>query len=901
MCARGRNLIALVAVATLVGCGGDRSTSSQSDASGIDIFVDTGGGLDVADLSTGTADCQTFGCPCNGNSECDSELCIEATEGRICSETCDSQCPSGFDCVTVPSGTDPLSMCLPRHVRLCRPCREDAECVSPLDGFEAHCLPAADPAEGSFCATSCATRSCPSGYSCEEVSLPGGGNAEVCKRADDALCECLPGWAGQGYVTDCAETNVFGTCGGTRTCEASGLSACDAEDAAPETCDGTDENCDGIIDDGTTAICVIENDFGTCLGLLDCSTAVQCVGAEPSEEVCDGVDNDCDGEVDETACDDGSPCTEDSCDPGVGCIHEAPEASCTVDGVCYAAGQANPATSCEVCDPAIDPNGFTPLENVCNIDEVCVVSGASSPANPCLVCDPDRDRVSWSEAPVGAECDDGNACTTGDACDGAGGCVGVNSCDDGEPCTVDTCEAAGCESIPVASGTACDDGDPCTTGEACGAAGTCTGGVGCDDGIACTVDSCSPGVGCEHTIADGACFIDGVCHSVGDVNPANACERCGGGSSTSWSPVSAGSACDDGSPCTTGDACNGSGSCEGGAGCDDGISCTNDVCGANGCTSTVANNRCRIAGVCYNAGATNPNNSCQRCSPGTSQSSWSAKPAGTSCSDGSACTTGDSCNAAGNCSPGPGCSDGNPCTDDVCSASGCSYPISSNKCIIDGVCYDHNDTQPGNICFRCNTAVSKTSWSSNSGVACNDGDACTSGDVCHAGACNGTPQDDTSHEPNDVITQRYHLGNTFFANGVTKTVSSALFGPGDVDWFVYYVDVTGGGTFEPYATLTGIPAGSEYQVCMYFDCGTTVQTVNCPPGTAPAPSNITVPNEPVARGCCTTNPGSGTKTFSLGGGRFSCGGSGAYLGYVQVKHTGGAWSCSDYNLQVGDL
>jgi hypothetical protein len=47
-------------------------------------------------------------------------------------------------------------------------------------------------------------------------------------------------------------------------------------------------------------------------------------------------------------------------------------------------------------------------------------------------------------------------------------------CDDGDPCTVDACDASGCTTAPVD----CDDGLPCTT-DTCGG-GQCAHGLGFD-------------------------------------------------------------------------------------------------------------------------------------------------------------------------------------------------------------------------------------------------------------------------------------------------------------------------------------------------------------------------------------------------------------------------------------
>ena len=96
--------------------------------------------------------------------------------------------------------------------------------------------------------------------------------------------------------------------------------------------------------------------------------------------------------------------------------------------------------------------------------------------------------------------------------------------DDGNPCTVERCDAAlGCVSEPVGNGTGCSDGNACTTGEVC-TAGACGGGsaVTCtDDGNPCTAESCDPATGCAST------------------------------------PVANGTSCDDGNACTSSTTCTG--------------------------------------------------------------------------------------------------------------------------------------------------------------------------------------------------------------------------------------------------------------------------------------------------------------------------------------------------------
>ncbi len=197
-------------------------------------------------------------------------------------------------------------------------------------------------------------------------------------------------------------------------------------------------------------------------------------------------------------------------------------------------------------------------------------------------------------------CDDGQDCTV-DSCDSAGGCIhkgvtGIQCSDDGDTCTNDVCNADGqCVHKPVA-GVACDDGSICTQTDKC-LAGTCVGGnaLDCNDNDPCTADGCDPFTGCTHTPAsDAVCTDDGnpctldQCQSgqcVHKPNEGGACtddgkpctlDVCANGVCTH--PQSQG-ACEDGNPCTENDLCKG-GACQAGPikACDDGSQCTKDSC-----------------------------------------------------------------------------------------------------------------------------------------------------------------------------------------------------------------------------------------------------------------------------------------------------------------------------------
>ncbi len=157
-------------------------------------------------------------------------------------------------------------------------------------------------------------------------------------------------------------------------------------------------------------------------------------------------------------CDDGNPCTDDSCDPSSGCVHTPkPDGTSCSDG--------NACTTGDKCTSGQCVSG-TPV--TCAALDQCHVAG---------VCDPQTGVCSNPAAPDGTKCDDGEKCTANDACQ-AGKCAGTAvTC-----AALDQCHVAGvcdpqtgvCSNPAAPDGTKCDDGEKCTTNDIC-IRGICAG------------------------------------------------------------------------------------------------------------------------------------------------------------------------------------------------------------------------------------------------------------------------------------------------------------------------------------------------------------------------------------------------------------------------------------------
>ncbi|MEW5855308.1 MAG: MopE-related protein [Myxococcota bacterium] len=340
--------------------------------------------------------------------------------------------------------------------------------------------------------------------------------AEVCDGCDN---DCN-GVADDGAsAVPCGLTNPA-YCQGTRACApptavpaggcvaGGGYQACSNNPQA-ETCDGVDNNCNGIVDDYIVAVACLPSgappglNYGgnsECkLGQTHCVNGnTVCVGwVGPRAEVCDGVDNDCDGTPDESPAGVGQPCGNNlpPCSPGF---------TACINGAMTCVGGTAPQP--EVCDgidndcdgaPDDAPLADAPLpgRQGCWLDS----------GNACS-----HGNLAW-QPPPGAGCfDEGSLappCRRGElTCSGAGGW----SCQGARGPTEDVCDGLdnNCDGIP--------DNVP-ETGTVCGTdEGECFfGTTACFSGVFYCSGSVSP-------IPEACDGLDNDCDAITDEDIASA-------------------------------------------------------------------------------------------------------------------------------------------------------------------------------------------------------------------------------------------------------------------------------------------------------------------------------------------------------------------------------------------
>jgi len=528
-----------------------------------------------------------------------------------------------------------------------------------------------------------------------------------------ALAGCDDGGSGAcGSSSDCpgGQLCVSGTC---RTVGGGGCVS-DGECGAGRRCE--DGHCVAAVDEcAVDADCVAQPggicDDGECSypAPVGCQTDADCPG-----QVCDRDTGACEPAPDVCAggCDDGDPCTDDTCDAATGCVHDPVAACCVADGEC---DDGNPCTADACVDHACAhaPAGGA---ECCSADAECD-DGAPGTIDRCT----DGQCRHLSPCATTAECDDGDPCTIDRCDDGAcehervvGCCTDTADCNDADPCTVDRCVAGGCQ-YTIAPGCCtadaqCEDGNSCTT-DTCSAAGMCetapvpgccTDAADCDDGNACTQDACADGGNCRNTRVPGCCRADIDCND-GTACTADTCTP-QGTCTNAWIPdcCTAAADCDDHDPCTT-DACGAGGlcantalpgCCDAAADCDDGDPCTSDRCNASVCESVP------VAGCCTADAECSDGNACtqDRCSGNVCRHTTvdGCCTADADCDD-SVPATLDTCDAARvchhdlreTCTALAECDDADVCTDDRCVNGACEWYLvidASCRCTLESEC-----------------------------------------------------------------------------------------------------------------------------------------------------------------------------------------------------------------------
>ncbi|MGV3622800.1 MAG: hypothetical protein ACO1OB_18420 [Archangium sp.] len=367
-----------------------------------------------------------------------------------------------------------------------------------------------------------------------------------------------------------------------------------------------------------------------------------------------------------------------SCAATERCRSGSCESGCTVSGRFVASGTIE---GCQVCDPARSATALsaraddsTCAAGFCRAGACasgCLIGGAFvadltlNPANACERCEALTSKTAWTSLGDGASCGSGRVCASGTC--GAGCFIGgvtyasgasnpANPCQRCEPSMSTTAWSA------LADGTSCGNEQSCQSGT-CGNGCVISGQVRapgaenpanacevCSPGTSTTMWSprfdgaaCGAGLACGAGVCARQCFVGGLFAADGAPNPANACEQCvSATSTTAWTARADGFACGAGQVCS-------SGTCTGGCFIDAGV---------------------------FSVDAGNPDNACEACLPSASTTSWTARGDGASCGSGTVCFS-------------------NSCV---------------NGCVVNGGLVDAGVANPTNRCETCAPSSSTTGY-----------------------------------------------------------------------------------------------------------------------------------------------------------------------------------------------
>jgi Cys-rich repeat protein len=494
---------------------------------------------------------------CVMDSDCDSGYCD--LDSQTCVECLKNlHCPSGrychpdtFQCVACFTDAHCAAGVCDETVGLCKECTENNHCASGTCDVEGGvCLKCGSDSD---CASTnpCTLAVCIEGE-CSSLPAEAGtlcSDGDPCTAGDscaDGLCipgDVIPGCEepldtchGAPDGMFCNDNNpctlddvcLDGKCIGTSidpACFQDDLDGdgftvadgdCDDQDAtihpeAMEFCDGRDNNCNGIVDEGCDTTCVISG----CSGEI-CAT-------EPLDSICIwlpefeclpfskcgpyGLGGSCGwlqtpGYL-QCLADIGIPCGENAaCPPGMFCsaagiCEPDPMLPCATDADCPD-GQSCVAGLCVTTNPPCASNADCPAGFVCMFGQ-CVPNTPPCASNP--------------------DCPAGFACVNGQCVHVPPPCLTDADCNDGDPCTKDKCTpSSGCTHVNICGG--CQNDSQCPTGQVCDPAtgtcvpssGGCTTNAQCGAGKYCFKATCNQNTGtCTAVPQACALYYDPVC------------------------------------------------------------------------------------------------------------------------------------------------------------------------------------------------------------------------------------------------------------------------------------------------------------------------------------------------------------------------------------------------------
>jgi hypothetical protein len=330
----------------------------------------------------------TLGERCIRHVDCDTGYCVDPGGGGVCSRPCSAGCPDRWHCREVDLGDERTSLCIPLDSRNCARCASDEECLDgacvTLDG-ERRCV--------GVCTGDV---DCPTGYRCSG-DPDGTREGRFCvPRTGSCSCES----AMAGASRSCSVASELGTCWGTQTCQAeTGWTACSASAPASEVCDGVDNDCNFLIDDGVGPGEPCERTvagIGTCRGVTACmgEAGFVCQAPTPRTELCNYVDDDCDGRVDETF-----PTLGDLCQSGVGACVRFGAVRCRADGTATECSASAAPASAERCNASDDDCDGRIDETFPNLGQLCTAGVGACARFGTTVCRTDGASDTCSATP----------------------------------------------------------------------------------------------------------------------------------------------------------------------------------------------------------------------------------------------------------------------------------------------------------------------------------------------------------------------------------------------------------------------------------------------------------------------------------------------------------------------